>query len=332
MLAAPGQPPTASPVPDAVVPATGAVLTADTDLPPEIVELRDRIGTGLERLDQLPDVETRDSVYSLLEAIDTLHRDSLGHLMARLGGLAGPGVVEGLSRDPVTRSLLELYDLLPQEDGDHADPAAQVATALVEVHPYLESHGGHLEVRRVEEGRVHVQLSGSCEECPGSSGTLRRVVEQALRDHVSWFTELVVEEQHPGPKIEPSAEPELGARADVAAERRPLRRPRWVTVAGLEELRDGELRTVRPEGSTLLLVRLSGEVYAYADGCPPESMLTLRLGLIDGVEIVCPWHGCRYDGRTGRRIDGDGRLAVYPVAVHGGEVRIALGTQEVQPG
>ncbi len=330
MLAVLGQPPTTSPVPDAVKPAPQAG-PADQGLPPEILELRDQIGSGLERLDQLPDVETRDSVYSLLEAIDTLHRDSLGHLMARLGGLAGPGVVEGLSRDPVTRSLLELYDLLPQDHGDHDDPAAQVSTALLEVHPYLESHGGHLEVRGVDGGRVHVQLTGSCEDCPGSSVTLRRVVEQALREHIPWFTELVVEEA-PGTVLAPSPEPDQGPGADMAGERRPLRRPRWVTVAGLEELRDGELRTVRPEGSTLLLVRLSGEVYAYADGCPPESMLTLRLGLIDGVEIVCPWHGCRYDGRTGRRIDGDGRLAVYPVAVQGGEVRIALGTQEVQPG
>nr|MBA3959752.1 hypothetical protein [Chloroflexota bacterium] len=58
----------------------------------------------------------------------------------------------------------------------------------------------------------------------------------------------------------------------------------------------------------------------------------LQLSVVEGVEIVCPWHGCRYDGRTGRRTDGEGRLAVFPVAVQGGEVRIALGTQEVLAG
>ncbi len=323
MLAAPGQPPSAAPMP--------ADTVREPDLPPPISELRARIGRGLEQLDDVSDVATRDSVYSLLEDIDTLHRDSLGHVMALIGELGGSSLVEGLSRDPVTRSLLELYDLLPQDHGDHDDPAAQVSTALLEVHPYLESHGGHLEVRGVEGGRVHVQLSGSCEDCPGSSVTLRRVVEQALREHVPWFTELVVEEA-PATALAPSPEPDQGPGADIGGERRPLRRPRWVSVARLEEMREGELRTVRPEGSTLLLVRLSGEVYAYADGCPPESMLTLSLGLVEGVEIVCPWHGCRYDGRTGRRTDGDGRLAVFPVAVQGGEVRIALGTQEVQPG
>lgn len=263
MLAGPGQPPVATPLPV-------ADMAMDPDLPPQIRELRARIGRGLEQLDDVGDVDTRDAVYRLLEDIDTLHRDSLGHLMALIGEMGGPSLVEGLSRDPVTRSLLELYDLLPQDRGDHDDLTAQVNTALLE-------------------------------EAPDTVPT-------------------------------PSPKPHQGPEADIAGERRPLRRPRWVSVARLEEMRDGESRTVRAEGSTLLLVRLNGEVYAYADGCPPESMLTLHLGLIEGVEIICPWHGCRYDGRTGRRTDGDGRLAVFPVAVQGGEVRIALGTQEVQPG
>lgn len=325
MLASPPRP-----LAPPAMPPAGAASAAD--LPPEIVELRARIGRSLEELDGLPEGDPRDAFYSLLEAIDTLHRDSLGHMLTLIGELAGPSVVEGLAGDSVTRSLLELYDLLPQMAADHSDAGAQVEAALTEVYPYMESHGGRLEVRGIDGGRVHVRLSGSCEDCPGSSVTLRRVVEGALREHIPWFTELVVEEQDPAPPLEPLPEPEEIARAPVAGERRPLRRPRWVSVARLEELRDGELRTVRPEGSTLLIVRLDGEVYAYADGCPPESMLTLKLGVIEGVEIVCPWHGCRYDGRTGRRTDGDGRLAVFPVAVQGGEVRIALGTQEVQPG
>lgn len=322
----------ASPPEPRPAPAVTPGQTSEADLPPEIAELRARIGRGLEQLDGLPEGDTRDTFYSLLEAIDALHRDSLGHMLTLIGELAGPSLVDELGADPLTRSLLELYDLLPQIDADLGDAEAQVEAALLEVYPYMESHGGRLEVRAIHGGQVHVRLSGSCEDCPGSSVTLRRVVEGALREHIAWFKELVVEEQDPAPGVSARPEPAVVARVPVAGERRALRRPRWVSVARLDELRDGELRTVRPEGSTLLIVRLNGEAYAYADGCPPESMLTLKLGVVEGVEIVCPWHGCRYDGRTGRRTDGDGRLAVYPVAVQGGEVRIALGTQEVQPG
>ncbi len=252
------------------------------ELPPEFETVRQRVTTGLDLLDELPDDATREAMFGLLEAIDTLHRDALGRMLAVVQGLAGPSALEGLTGDPVVRSLLELYDLLPQEKGQ--DVAAQVDAAPL-------------------------------------------------------FADPVVVDRVPEPELAAPAQPEFAGRAQperkvqaAAGDRRPLRRPRWVTVAQVEQLREGQLRTVRPEGTALLLIRLSGEFYAYADGCPPESMLTLQLSVVEGVEIVCPWHGCRYDGRTGRRTDGEGRLAVFPVAVQGGEVRIALGTQEVLAG
>ena len=248
------------------------------DLPPEFETVRQRVSTGLDLLDELPDDATREAMFGLLEAIDTLHRDALGRMLAVVQGLAGPSALDGLTRDPVVRSLLELYDLLP-EGGGGQDVVVQ-------------SDAAPLAVDRVPEPRPEPELAAP-------------------------------------PRTERT---ERAAPAAAAGDRRPLRRPRWVTVAQVEELREGHLRTVRPEGTALLLIRLSGEFYAYADGCPPESMLTLQLSVVEGVEIVCPWHGCRYDGRTGRRTDGEGRLAVFPVAVQGGEVRIALGTQEVLAG
>ncbi|MBA2701658.1 MAG: NifU family protein [Chloroflexi bacterium] len=278
------------------------------------------VAAGLERLDDLPEGPARDAVFDLLDAVDGLHREGLSHLLAGLDGLGVPGLAARLLTDPVVRSLLELYDLAP------ADPRAEVESALREAHPYLESHGGHLEVLGIDDGRVTVSLSGSCETCPGSSVTLRRVVEEALREQVSWFRELVVEE----PPIEaPNALETIEPVLIDGSGRRPLRRPRWVQVADLSDLVAGELRIVRPEGLAVILTLHSGEVYAYADGCPPGSPLTLQLAQLDGTELICPWHGCRYDVRTGRRTDGDGRLAVYPVAVREAGVLLALGTEEV---
>jgi nitrite reductase/ring-hydroxylating ferredoxin subunit len=55
----------------------------------------------------------------------------------------------------------------------------------------------------------------------------------------------------------------------------------------------------------------------------------LRFGTLQGAELRCSWHGCRYDVRTGHRLDGGpGRLAVLPVAVENGEVRVAV---DVEP-
>lgn len=283
-------------------------------LPHEFQHLLDWIGAGLERMEEIEDDRTREEVFALLEGIDVLHRQALSRILEIAASNGDSGLLERLSGDPVVSKLLEMYDL------PEVDERTQVERALRDVYPYFHSHGGKLEVLGVEEGRVRVRLSGSCEGCPGTAATLKRVVEEALREGFPGFTELVAEE----PPVEEESPIQLG--------RKPMKRPRWVPVGWLEDLEPGELRALRPEGTPLLLVRLGGEVYAYRDGCPPGSTLTLHLGRLEDSTLVCPWHGCRYDARTGRRQDGDGeRLQVFPVAVQDGEIKVALGVEEVDP-
>ena len=289
------------------------VTSPALELPAEFQRLLDWLGTGLERMEEIEDEKTREEVFALLEGIDVLHRQTLGRLLELVGALGGQQVVERVSQDPVVRTLLEMYDL------PEADERTQVERALENVYPYFRSHGGKLEVLGVENGRVRVRLSGSCEGCPGMATTLQRVVEEALREGFPSFRELVAEE--PPPARESLMQ--LG--------RRPLRRPRWVPAGRLEDLEPGALQSRRLEDAPLLLARFDGEVYAYRDGCPPGSALTLHLGRVEGTTLVCPWHGCRYDLRTGKREDGDGKLPVLPVAVRDGEVKVALGVEEVGP-
>jgi nitrite reductase/ring-hydroxylating ferredoxin subunit/Fe-S cluster biogenesis protein NfuA len=291
---------------------------AASDLPHEFQHLLDWIGSGVERMEAIQDEQTRDEVFALLEGIDVLHRQAL----ARILELGGGDLAERASHDPVARTLLEMYDL-PERD-----ERAQVETALESVYPYFHSHGGKLEVLGVENGVVRVRLSGSCEGCPGTASTLSRVVEEALREGFAGFTELVAEE--PPPKKTEQNTKQNGELVGLG--RKPKRRPRWVSVGSLEDLERGEMQALRPEGTALLLVRPEdGEVYAYRNGCPPGSALTLHLGRLEGSTLICPWHGCRYDARTGKRQDEEGKLTVLPVAVHEGEIKVALGTEEVEP-
>lgn len=284
--------------------------TAD-DPETEFAHLLDWVGQGVERMEQIPDDRTRDEVFALLDGIDTVHRYALGRLLERLTALGGAGLAAQIAQDPLVRTLLKMYDLTG------ADEREQVERALEGVYPYIESHGGHLELLGVEAGTVRVRLSGSCGDCPGSSGTLRRVVETALREGFPGFRTLVAEQPIPVP---PTLQP---------AAQRALRRPRWITVGRVEDFEMGELRAVWPEGASLLLARLGDEFYAYQNGCPPGSPLTLHTGHLEGTTLICPWHGCRYDIRTGKRLDGEGKLEVLPVAVRDGEIKIAVGTEEV---
>ncbi|MBA3390904.1 MAG: NifU family protein [Rubrobacter sp.] len=282
-------------------------------LPSEFQHLLEWLGTGVERMEAIEDEKTREEVFALLEGIDILHRQGIGRIMDLIGGQQA---VERISQDPIVHTLLEMYDL------PEADERTQVERALEDVYPYFQSHGGKLEILGVEDGRVRVRLSGSCEGCPGTATTLSRVVEEALREGFPGFRELVAEEPPPPPP-----------RNDIVQlGRRPMRRPRWVSAGWLKDLEPGTLQGRRLEGAPLLLTILEGEVYAYRDGCPPGSALTLQLGRVEGMTLVCPWHGCRYDLRTGKREDAEGKLSVLPVAVRDGEVKVALGTEEVGPG
>ena len=296
------------------IPVVQVAQPASPGLSREFQHLLEWLGTGLERMEEIEDEQTRQEVLALLEGIDVLHRQALGRLLELVTNLGGAGLIERVSQDPIVRTLLEMYDL------PEADERTQVERALETVYPYFKSHGGTLEVLGVEEGRVRVQLSGSCEGCPGTATTLKRVVEEALHEGFPGFRELVAEDPPPPAPGKPI---QLG--------RKPRRRPRWVAVGRLEDLEPGVIRALRPEGTSLLLVRLGGEIYAYRNGCPPGSALALHLGRLEGSTLVCPWHGCRYDVRTGKREDDEeGELAALPVAVEDGEIKIAVGVEEVE--
>lgn len=294
-----------------VIPLTLVAQPAPVTPPRDFQGLLAWVGARVQRLEELEDDRTREEVFALLEGVDLLHRHALGRLLELVGSLGGQGLVERVAQDSAVRSLLDMYDL------PEPDEATQVERVLAGVYPYMQSHGGRLDVLGVERGRVRVRLSGSCGSCPASSLTLKRVVEEALRDGFPGFSELVAEE------VAPAVKPPLPVSSG------PPRRPRWVTVTSLAQLSSGEMRGMWPESKSVLLVRVGADVYAYGNACPPGSPLVLHTGQLEGTTLICPWHGCRYDVLTGKRQDAEGKLEVLPVAVQDGEIKVALGVEEV---
>ena len=98
----------------------------------------------------------------------------------------------------------------------------------------------------------------------------------------------------------------------------------WFTAASSADVRQGVLLARDVEGERILIVRLADGVHAYLDRCP-GSPLTLNAGLIrDGV-LLCPWHDCRFDLRTGRRLDREGKgLEPVQIAESGEEIKVGM--------
>lgn len=287
------------------------VTHAPPDPEGEFQQLLDWVGQGVEAMYQLEDEQIREQVFALLEGMDIVHRQGIARLLELIRTTGGQNALDSITADPIVHTFVDLYDL------PEASEREQVERALESVYPYIESHGGKLELLDVRDGRVQVRLSGSCGSCPGSAGTLQRVVEESLREGFPGFTALVAEDPIPLQRMSIQLGPSL------------LRRPRWVDVGTVEEFSPGEMRALWPEGQGVLVVRIDGEIYAHRNGCPPDSALALHLGELDGTTLVCPWHGCRYDIRTGKRLDAEGKLGVLPVAVKDGVVKVAMGIEEV---
>jgi NifU-like protein len=52
------------------------------------------------------------------------------------------------------------------------------------IRPLLQADGGDIEIVDIKDQLIYVKLEGACSGCPGSTATLKRLVEQTLKEKV----------------------------------------------------------------------------------------------------------------------------------------------------
>jgi len=105
--------------------------------------------------------------------------------------------------------------------------------------------------------------------------------------------------------------------------------PRFVEVAGIEDLAESGRLRVEVEGERISLFHAEGEYFAIRDTCPHKKTAPLIRGTLDGAAIKCPNHGFRFDLRTGAcNVSEELATRVYPVRVSGGRILIGLPGEE----
>ncbi len=148
------------------------------------------VGAALRQLDDLiqmfsehPDESVQEAVVGMLRAVDVLHRGALERLGAFLDARA---LLDEALADPHVALVFDLYR--PQEHED--DELARANAAVEGIRPYVEAHGGRLEVVTAEGGVVNIRLMAGCENCSGSTATLHSLVEEALRAALPGFVRM----------------------------------------------------------------------------------------------------------------------------------------------
>lgn len=77
-------------------------------------------------------------------------------------------------------------------EGVPGDPerVAEVRALLAEQRATFAADGGDVELVRVQDGVVEVELKGACASCAASAMTLELLLRPKLRERFAWFVDL----------------------------------------------------------------------------------------------------------------------------------------------
>lgn len=267
-----------------------------------------RIEELTERLERLPDPEARATAQELMAATLELYGEGLERIVRALE--AAPEVRDSLVADGVVASLLLIHDLYP------VDLETRVLEALETVRPYMESHGGNVEVVSIDDGILRLRLEGSCHGCRASSSTLELAIKGALEasapDLLGIEVEGLVEPVRPAKPL-----PLAGAASQ---------RPGWLDAEAATAVESGTMRALSLDGSDILIANVGGTLLAYRDTCAGCGA-RLGDGELEAGVLTCGSCTRRYALTLAGRIVGDEELQLEPVPMleAGGRVRVAVG-------
>ena len=149
----------------------------------------ERIEMLIQEVAEFPDPRARATTEELVQALLDMYGEGLARILelTAQSEASGNALIETFTKNDLLSSLFLLHELHP------VDVETRVSRALVEVRPYLKSHGGNVELVKVENGVAYLRLEGSCHGCPSSTITLKLAIEEAIYKAAPDLIELQVE-------------------------------------------------------------------------------------------------------------------------------------------
>jgi Fe-S cluster biogenesis protein NfuA/nitrite reductase/ring-hydroxylating ferredoxin subunit len=288
----------------------------------------------IRKIENLPDASAKATALELVQALMEFHGAGLERLMEIVAEAGGPGfaVFDNFAADDLVGSLLLLYGLhpLPIE--------TRVTQALEKVRPYLDSHGGNVELLAITDGVVNLRMQGSCKSCPSSAMTLKLAIEEAIYaaapDVVAIEAEGVAEQPSVTGFVQIGKSAGNG-KANGSGTGNGVKAANgypngnagdaWEEVSELSSLTSSNVRLQEVRGRSILFCRLGESFYAYDNNCPGCGG-ALQGAYLEVTNLVCPQCRQQYDViRAGRGLDQpDLHLEPFPLLFEQGRARVAI--------
>lgn len=100
--------------------------------------------------------------------------------------------------------------------------------------------------------------------------------------------------------------------------------PNFIKVANKSDLNPGENKVVNANGTDVALFNVEGEFFAISNTCLHRGG-PLGEGFLEGDVVSCPWHGWRFNVKTGQNVVmPNAKVACYKVKIEMNEVMVAL--------
>jgi len=301
-----------------------AVTSTETIAPGPLVE---RVQELQERLESVGDSPTAALADELVSALVQMYGAGLERVMAALyaDGEAGERVAAALADDELVATLLLIHDLHPTPLAD------RVAQALDSVRPYMESHGGNVELLSLDHGVARINLQGSCSDCSASAVTLELAIKQALEEAAPDLEGLEVSgitAQTGGQGGLPMATgtaPTAPTGMELPVVMAGPAPPTWQELQSVGTLAEGAMTAAEVAGGKLVVANVDGTLLAYRNRCAGCGA-SLDAGVLTDGALACP--SCRrsfFLPRAGRSL-GDEQLQLEPVPLlrDQGRVRVAV--------
>jgi Fe-S cluster biogenesis protein NfuA/nitrite reductase/ring-hydroxylating ferredoxin subunit len=272
-----------------------------------------RIQELIEQIDALPDSPARALFQQCLESVLKFYGYGLERILqiVSTAGPEGKKIYGDLIHDGAVRGLLLIHDLYP------VDIETRLREALDKVRPYLESHGGNVELIDLTNDVARLRLQGACKSCASSTVTLELAIRHAIEDACPDLMGFEVE----GVATDSAA-------ADAASQGK---RPDWITIDNAQQLDNEAGMSVRVGGQHLIVCRVNGNFYAYRNNCPTCNA-PLNPGILEGALLRCG-RGHSYDVRQAGRCPENPRVHLdpFPLLLQDGLVKVAVAWRTSNP-